>query len=58
MDKKLCKECKYYRVSKEYWHDHYLIPEHYFCVKNNKFGDEIEKNKESCPNFEPWDDDE
>lgn len=31
-DKNCCKTCVYYRVSEEYWHDHYLIPERPYCI--------------------------
>lgn len=31
-EKNCCKTCIYYRVDEEYWHDHYLIPEHHYCI--------------------------
>ena len=30
-DEKNCMTCEYYGVSEEYWHDHYLIPQHHLC---------------------------
>ena len=30
-EKQCCSNCLYFRVTEEYWHDHYLIPSHSCC---------------------------
>ena len=49
-DEKFCKNCKYLRIQDEYWHDHYLIPKSYYCVKGYSYC-EVEPDG-SCENFQ------
>ena len=46
-----CKNCKYYREDEEYWHDHYLIPEHHYCIYNSYSKVEVDPNG-YCVNYQ------
>lgn len=50
-DKKCCVNCKYYCVDGEYWHDHYLIPEHRYCSYHSRCNEYEVKAEDSCKNF-------
>ena len=50
-DEKRCETCLFYRVDEEYWHDHYLIPEHHYCVYNLYSRKKVEPN-DCCENYQ------
>ena len=50
-DEKFCKNCIYYRVDEEHWHDHYLIREHRYCIYQSKYKEEVEPNG-YCENYQ------
>ena len=54
-EEKRCGECMYYRVEPEYWHDHYRIPEHHFCIYKPEVlyrYKEVDPLKDTCENFQ------
>ena len=51
-DEKFCYNCIYYRISEEYWHDHYLIPEHHYCVYKSICSKKEVDPKGCCENYQ------
>lgn len=52
-DEKRCKDCEYYRMQEEYWHDHYLIREYHYCAYQARYNEkEVDPNDKSCKNFQ------
>ena len=54
-EKKCCMFCQYYYVTEEYWHDHYLIPEHRCCKYFDKYNPKDVKPDFCCEHFEKQD---
>lgn len=48
-----CHLCKYFRIDEEYWHDHYHIPEHQYCVRYGLYEKWEVDSMDCCPNFTP-----
>ena len=53
MEEKRCENCTYLRYQEEYWHDHYLIREHYYCVRGGYYHEKDVDPKDSCKEFRP-----
>ena len=50
-DKDCCGTCIYYRMDEEYWHDHYLIPEHHYCIYKSIYSKEEVEPDGCCENY-------
>ena len=53
--KERCSGCLYFRVTEEYWHDHYLIPEHMCCVFFDRYNPKDVDPDGVCEHFEKMD---
>ena len=53
--KQCCRYCKHYYVTEEYWHDHYLIPEHTCCTYIDKYNPKDVDPDSCCEHFEKQD---
>ena len=51
-DENICLTCIYYRLSEEYWHDHYLIPEHHCCIYKSKYDPKDIDPYSCCENYQ------
>lgn len=54
-EQKLCKDCRYFRVTEEYWHDHYLIPEHRCCTFFDRYNPKDVDPNGCCENYQKKD---
>ena len=53
-EEKNCGNCRFYRVESEYWHDHYLIPEHHFCIFDTRYSrdKEVDPDRDTCEHYQ------
>ena len=52
-EEKCCKNCRYFRATEEYWHDHYLIVSHTYCALRSRCNEVEVKAGDSCKDYAP-----
>lgn len=52
--KQCCANCAYFRVSEEYWHDHYLIQSHKYCAYHSRCNEYEVKDDHCCKDFKEY----